>query len=210
MLFAQHLAEDGQRLLGQRLGLGLLALKAQAVGQAVVASSGVEVLLSQRAPPNVQRLLQQRLGLGVLALRGQVHRQVVVTGGDDQVDVDVVGFLAEPHGDSTRLGRRRGARVVGRQIIDASRRFSRRTERGRHVVVAGRKTVDAKLPEVVGDAGLLIRPGSTDDLADALLLILDNDNERSRLVAKGRQRSLLFNWDKTTAQTLKVYESVLS
>lgn len=66
----------------------------------------------------------------------------------------------------------------------------------------------SSIPEVVGDAGILFNPRSTSDLADILLFLLDNPLERDRLIAKGHQRAKLFSWDKTVAQTIKVYRSV--
>lgn len=66
----------------------------------------------------------------------------------------------------------------------------------------------SSIPEVVGDAGLLFDPRSIGDLADILLFLLDNSTERDRLIAKGYQRSQIFSWDKTVAQTLDVYRSV--
>lgn len=67
----------------------------------------------------------------------------------------------------------------------------------------------SSIPEVVGDAGILFNPKSTADLADSLLYLLDNPTERDRLIAKGYQRAQAFSWDKTVAQTLNVYHSVV-
>lgn len=66
----------------------------------------------------------------------------------------------------------------------------------------------SSLPEVIGDAGLLFDPDSLDDLTDALLLLLDDEAERQRLITKGYQRAKAFSWDKTVAQTLEIYREV--
>jgi glycosyltransferase involved in cell wall biosynthesis len=66
----------------------------------------------------------------------------------------------------------------------------------------------SSLPEVVGDAGILIDPHSSLDLAEALLHLLDSSLERDRLIAKGSQRTQQFSWDKTAAQTFDVYRSL--
>jgi glycosyltransferase involved in cell wall biosynthesis len=66
----------------------------------------------------------------------------------------------------------------------------------------------SSIPEVVGDAGILFDPYSTDALADILLNLLDSPSERDRLIAKGHQHAQAFSWDKTAAQTLEVYHSV--
>jgi glycosyltransferase involved in cell wall biosynthesis len=66
----------------------------------------------------------------------------------------------------------------------------------------------SSIPEVVGDAGLLFDPKSTNDMADILLFLLNNPIERDRLIAKGYQRATAFSWDKTVAQTIDVYRAV--
>jgi glycosyltransferase involved in cell wall biosynthesis len=67
----------------------------------------------------------------------------------------------------------------------------------------------SSLPEVIGDAGLLFNPAATDELSDILLLLVDNPGERERLVARGRKRARAFSWERTAAQTLEVYRSVI-
>lgn len=75
---------------------------------------------------------------------------------------------------------------------------------GTPVVAAERSSV----PEVVGDAGLLFDPDSPDDLTDILRLLLDDEAERERLIARGRERARAFSWDKTVGQTLEIYRAV--
>ncbi|MEP0918337.1 glycosyltransferase family 4 protein [Leptolyngbya sp. DQ-M1] len=67
----------------------------------------------------------------------------------------------------------------------------------------------SSIPEVVGDAGLLIDPESIDDLVEAMKVILNYPGERDRLIAKGQERARTFNWDKTAAETIEVYHSIL-
>jgi glycosyltransferase involved in cell wall biosynthesis len=67
----------------------------------------------------------------------------------------------------------------------------------------------SSLPEVIGNAGLLFDPAATDELADILLWLVDNPGERERLVALGRERARAFSWERTAAQTLEVYRSVI-
>ncbi|MBF2066614.1 MAG: glycosyltransferase family 4 protein [Calothrix sp. C42_A2020_038] len=66
----------------------------------------------------------------------------------------------------------------------------------------------SSIPEVVGNGGLLFDPKSTSDLTEILLFLLDNPAERERLVARGLERSKIFSWDQTVAQTLEVYRSI--
>ena len=67
----------------------------------------------------------------------------------------------------------------------------------------------SSIPEVVGDASLLFDPKSTSDLADILLSLIDRPTDRDRWISKGYQRSQEFSWDKTVAQTIDVYKSVV-
>jgi glycosyltransferase involved in cell wall biosynthesis len=68
----------------------------------------------------------------------------------------------------------------------------------------------SSIPEVVGDAGLLFEPNATGDLADIMLSLLDHPAERNRLISKGFEQAKKFSWDKTAAQTMAVYQSVIN
>jgi len=67
----------------------------------------------------------------------------------------------------------------------------------------------SSLPEVVGNAGLLFDPTSDDELAGILLTLAENESLRQELIEKGRQRAAQFGWDKTVAQTVEVYRSLV-
>ena len=66
----------------------------------------------------------------------------------------------------------------------------------------------SKYPEVVGDASLFFDRTVIDELADILQFLFDNPSDRDHLITKGYERSKLFSWDKTVAQTIDVYRSV--
>lgn len=68
----------------------------------------------------------------------------------------------------------------------------------------------SSLPEVVGDAGLMVDPESEEDLRSAVVRVLSDSNLRREMSLRGLQRSALFSWGKTAAETLKVYESLAS
>ncbi len=61
------------------------------------------------------------------------------------------------------------------------------------------------LPEVVGDAALLVDPYSVDSIAAGIQKILSDETLRSELSVRGIERSKLFSWEKTARETLKVY-----
>jgi glycosyltransferase involved in cell wall biosynthesis len=65
------------------------------------------------------------------------------------------------------------------------------------------------LPEVVQDCGLLVPPGEPRALAAAMNRLLDDQELRTLLGRKARQRAELYTWDRSAKQTEEVYESVL-
>ncbi len=57
----------------------------------------------------------------------------------------------------------------------------------------------SSMPEVAGDAGLLIDPESVEDIAEKMEYLYKNEHERSRLAAKALERSREFSWEKSSA-----------
>jgi len=72
-------------------------------------------------------------------------------------------------------------------------------------VIAGNKT---SIPEVVGDAGLLVDPYDIDALADAMQKLLSDDSLRNALKQKGSERVKAFSWSRTARQTLDIFERI--
>jgi glycosyltransferase involved in cell wall biosynthesis len=66
----------------------------------------------------------------------------------------------------------------------------------------------SSLPEVVGNAGILINPEDEMQIADNILMLLNDDNKREELIIKGKKRAEKFSWEKTVELTLQVYEKV--
>lgn len=64
------------------------------------------------------------------------------------------------------------------------------------------------MPEVAGDAGLLVNPRSVDELADALWRVLTDRDSHAELARRGLERSRLFTWERTARETLAVYQRV--
>ena len=65
------------------------------------------------------------------------------------------------------------------------------------------------MPEVAGDAALLVDPMNIDQLAHALTRLAGDDGLREDLIAKGRARVPRFTWESAVAQTWAVYEKVM-
>jgi O-antigen biosynthesis alpha-1,2-mannosyltransferase len=66
------------------------------------------------------------------------------------------------------------------------------------------------LPEVTGDAALLVDPLDTDAVAHALQELAGNLELRRELAASGRGRAGLFTWEKTIRETWDVYQRLSS
>jgi glycosyltransferase involved in cell wall biosynthesis len=72
-------------------------------------------------------------------------------------------------------------------------------------------TTGGALPEVVGDAGVLVPPRSADALADAIKRLLNDKQSQQRMSEAGRERvKARFNWRQAARKTLGVYEEVLT
>jgi glycosyltransferase involved in cell wall biosynthesis len=67
----------------------------------------------------------------------------------------------------------------------------------------------ASLPEVVGDAGLMVAPLDTDALADALLRLLRDNQLHALLRERGLTRARHFSWHTTAERTLAAYRDAL-
>jgi glycosyltransferase involved in cell wall biosynthesis len=55
----------------------------------------------------------------------------------------------------------------------------------------------SSLPEVVGDAAVLVDPYSTDDIASGIRSLLTDDALRARLVERGKERVRSFSWERS-------------
>ena len=67
----------------------------------------------------------------------------------------------------------------------------------------------ASLPEVAGDAALLIDPTDASTLTEALQCILDDRALRAQLSARGLEQAARFSWPQAAAKTLAVYRQVV-
>jgi len=71
-------------------------------------------------------------------------------------------------------------------------------------------TTGGALPEVVGDAGVLVEPEDAGAIAEALLALAEDPEQRRRLGARGRERIVAeFDWDRAARETVDVYRSVI-
>ena len=66
------------------------------------------------------------------------------------------------------------------------------------------------LPEVLGDAGVLIDPYDPDSLKDRLLELMDDKGLATLLAEKSLRRSQDFSWKKCAQETVSVYKKALA
>jgi glycosyltransferase involved in cell wall biosynthesis len=64
------------------------------------------------------------------------------------------------------------------------------------------------LPEVVGEAGLMINPNDDSMMAIKMHDILTNHDLKNDLIRKGLKRSKCFDWNQSAKKTLEIYESI--
>ncbi len=76
---------------------------------------------------------------------------------------------------------------------------------GTPVVVAD----SSSLPEVVGDAGVLVPPRDADALAQAIAELIENPGLRASLADRGLERARSFTWKATARATARLYSRCL-
>ena len=65
------------------------------------------------------------------------------------------------------------------------------------------------LPEVAGDAAMLVNPENTGELAEALRVLAQGEELRKSLACRGADRARLFTWEKAVSETWNVYRELL-
>lgn len=68
---------------------------------------------------------------------------------------------------------------------------------------------NSSLPEIAGDAALLVDPTDVDAIADAMLRLSEDEALRQTLIERGYANTKRFSWEKAARETLAVFEKVL-
>ncbi|MEO0897505.1 MAG: glycosyltransferase family 1 protein [Bacteroidota bacterium] len=66
------------------------------------------------------------------------------------------------------------------------------------------------MPEIAGDAAILVDPTSQKHITDAMVLLHQDEQLRDRLIEAGLRRAPSFGWDKHAGKVLKLYHEALS
>ncbi len=68
----------------------------------------------------------------------------------------------------------------------------------------------SSLPEVVGDAGIMVDPQDSDALAGAMLRLCDDSGLRQGMRERGLARAARFSWSRCARQTVAAYEAAMA
>jgi len=117
-------------------------------------------------------------------------------------DIDVLGYVTQRELES--LYRRASIFAFpsldegfGMPVLDAM-------ANGVPVITSSRSA----LPEVAGDAALLVNPEETDEISAALLRLASDPGLRDDFAHRGRERAAEFTWDSAFDKTWEVYKEV--
>lgn len=151
-----------------------------------------------------------------LAPRGLPHRLLVVGDGYDWYRrqlVDLAGSVAPP-GAIAFLGQRPRTEVA--RLIQAAdvlvlpsvyESFGKVLTEAMACATPVVAAHASCLPEVVGDAGLLVPPQDVDALANAITAVVSDRGLRDQLVARGLRRAAAYSWERTARETLAIVEA---
>jgi len=68
----------------------------------------------------------------------------------------------------------------------------------------------SSIPEVTGDAAILLAPQQTEDWATAMLRLAQCPDERSAMAGRSRERAARFDWTRSAGQLLALYDEALA
>ncbi|HEY2843417.1 MAG TPA: glycosyltransferase family 1 protein [Bryobacteraceae bacterium] len=117
-------------------------------------------------------------------------------------DIDVLGYVTSAELDA--LYRR--ARIFAFPSLDEGFGMPVLEAMAHSVPVI--TSARSALPEVAGDAALLVNPEDTEEIAAALLRMASDEALRDDLARRGRERALQFTWQAALEKTWDVYREV--
>lgn len=67
----------------------------------------------------------------------------------------------------------------------------------------------SSLPEVIGEAGIMVNPYSFEEIARAIDLVVSNENLRTEMIRKGFEQAKKFSWTKTAEEIYKTIKETV-
>jgi len=64
------------------------------------------------------------------------------------------------------------------------------------------------LPEVVGNAGIMVNPYNPDEFTNAFYEVINNEGLKKEMIEKGLERVKTFSWEKNARETKEIYDDV--
>jgi glycosyltransferase involved in cell wall biosynthesis len=130
---------------------------------------------------------------------GAVEELRAVENSPRKHDIDVLGYVTQAELDA--LYRR--ARIFAFPSLDEGFGMPVLEAMANSVpVVTSQRSA---LPEVAGDAGLLVNPDDPEEIAAALVRLASDETLCADLSRRGRERALQFSWESALAKTWEVY-----
>jgi glycosyltransferase involved in cell wall biosynthesis len=68
----------------------------------------------------------------------------------------------------------------------------------------------SSLPEVIGEAGILVPPDDPDQTAEALMMVVIAGELRERCIARGLDQARQFTWERCADKTRAIYREALA
>lgn len=66
----------------------------------------------------------------------------------------------------------------------------------------------SSMPEVGGDAAVFVNPDSTEEITEAIQILLSDENLRRENIEKGLKRAEMFSWKNTAKEVLNIYKRI--
>ncbi|MCL5743750.1 MAG: glycosyltransferase family 4 protein [Acidobacteria bacterium] len=66
----------------------------------------------------------------------------------------------------------------------------------------------SSLPEVVGDAAMIVNPENVFDIARGIREVLTDEPLRQDLIRRGKEHAARFSWERTASEVLSIYKEV--
>jgi glycosyltransferase involved in cell wall biosynthesis len=133
---------------------------------------------------------------------GATEELLAVTHSPRRTAIDILGYVS--HADLDNLYRRAG--IFAFPSLDEGFGMPALEAMAHGVPVIASNT--SAMPEVVGDAAILVDPLDTDALADALLRLSNDESLCRDLIRRGSARASRFTWESAVEKTWAIYHEV--